>query len=193
MELPKKLISGDVELRRFRKTDAVRLAALANNQKISRNLRNGFPHPYGLKDAEVFINKCLEQKITTIFAIVFKGEYVGNIGLMPAEDVYRKSAEIGYFIGEAYWNKGITTKAVNLITDYGFSVLELLRIHTGIFEYNTASMRVLEKCGYRKEGVFQKAIIKNGQVCDEHRYAKINPKFEDSKTPFDYPKQKTEL
>ena len=189
MEGPKMLKSDYVELRGFKKTDATRLAELANNKKVSQNLRDGFPHPYGLKDAEAFINKCLEQKTTTIFAIVFKGEYVGNIGLMPAEDVYRKSAEIGYFIGEPYWNKGITTKAVNLITAYGFSELELLRIHTGIIEYNTASMRVLEKCGFKKEGVFQKAIIKNGQVCDEHRYVKINPKFSGLKTPLDYPEQ----
>ena len=167
---------NEVELRKLRKSDAGRLAELANNKKISQNLRDGFPHPYTLNDARSFIKKCLDQKIITTFAIDYKGEYVGNIGLMRGQDVYRKSAEIGYFIGEKYWNKGIATKAVNLITEFGFKELELIRIHTGIFEFNMASVRVLEKCGFKKEGVFQKAIYKNSKICDEHRYSKINPR-----------------
>lgn len=170
---------NEVELRKFRNSDAGRLVKLANNKKISQNLRDGFPHPYTLSDAESFIKKCLEQKTITTFAIEYKGEYVGNIGLMIGQDVYRKSAEIGYFIGEEYWNKGITTKAVNLITEFGFKELELIRIHTGIFEFNTSSMRVLEKCGFTKEGIFQKAIYKNSKIWDEHRYSKINSKFID--------------
>ena len=176
---PKVLKFKNVALRKFRKNDAGRLAELANNEKISQNLRDGFPNPYIFDDAESFIKKCLEQKIITTFAIEYNGEYVGNMGLIIGQDVYRKSAEIGYFIGEKYWNKGIATKAVNLITEFGFNNLELVRIHTGIFEYNTPSMRVLEKCGFIKEGVFQKAILKNNQILDEHRYAKINSKFLD--------------
>lgn len=172
----------EVELRKLRKSDAVRLVELANNKKISQNLRDGFPHPYSLNDARSFLKKCLDQKITTTFAIEYKGEYVGNIGLMIGQDVYRKSAEIGYFIGEKYWNKGITTKAVNLITEFGFQELELIRIHSGVFEFNTASMRVLEKCGFTKEGIFQKAIYKNKKVLNEYRYSKINPKNPENHT-----------
>jgi [ribosomal protein S5]-alanine N-acetyltransferase len=167
------LSSGDIKLREFRKTDAQRLVALANNEKIARNLRDGFPHPYTLKHAEEFIEKFIGLDPPTFFAIEYKGEYVGNISLMKGNDVYRKSAEIGYFIGEAYWNKGIASAAVSLITEYGFKNLDIIRIHTGVYELNIASQRVLEKCGFAREGVFQKSIFKQGKFLNEVRYAKI--------------------
>jgi len=167
------LKSGNIVLRTFNENDAVRMAELANNIKVARNLRDGFPFPYTLKDAEIFIEKYGKKYPLSIFAIEYQGEYAGNISLMPGTDVYRKSAEIGYFIGEAYWNKGIVSTAVNLITDYGFKCMDIVRIHCGVFEYNTASQRVLEKCGFVKEGVFKKAIFKENQVWDEIRYAKF--------------------
>jgi len=160
-------------LRPLRPDDSVRLAELANNPKVAVNLRDGFPHPYTLVDAEKFISTFSVQEPQQIFAIEYKGEYAGNIGLHKATDVYRLSAEIGYFLGEPFWNKGIMTKAVNLICDYGFENLDIIRIHAGIFEFNPASMRVLEKCGFKKEAVFEKAIIKNGKICSEHRYVKL--------------------
>ena len=113
------------------------------------------------------------QNQATIFAIEYQGNYVGNISLVMGSDVNRQSAEIGYFIGEPFWNKGIATQAVNLITEFGFKELKIIRIHTGIFDYNKSSQRVLEKCGFTKEGVFQKAISKSGKIYDEIRYAKI--------------------
>ena len=94
-------------------------------------------------------------KAKTIFAIEYQGEYVGNISLSVGTDIYRKSAEIGYFIGEPFWNKGIMTKAVNLITEYGFEKLSIIRIYTGIFDYNKSSQRVLEKCGFEIYGYGQ--------------------------------------
>lgn len=163
----------DVRLRPFVSADAPRLAEIANNKKVSDNLRDGFPHPYTLADAENFIKKFAGQEPVTVFAIEYEGEYVGNIGLHQGTDVYRKSAEIGYFLGEPYWNKGIMTQAVKLITEYGFKNLDIVRIYTGVFEYNQASQHVLEKCGYTKEAVFKKAICKNGQIWDEVRYAKV--------------------
>lgn len=169
---------GNIQLRPLRLTDANRLAELANNEKISRNLRDGFPNPYTLADAENFLKKFSNQDPVTFFGIEYLGEYVGNISLAPGNDIYRKSAEIGYFIGESYWNKGIVTTAVNLITEYGFKHLGIIRIHTGIFEYNTASMRVLEKCGFTNDGVFSKSVFKQGKLWDEVRYSKINPEFE---------------
>ena len=167
------LQSGDVLLRPFRMDDADLITELANNEKISRNLRDGFPYPYTRNDAVRFISHCLAMPVTTFFAIEYKGSYAGNISLSPCSDVYRKSAEIGYFIGEPFWNKGIATAAVNLITDFGFRELGLARIHTGVYEYNPASQHVLEKCGYVKEGVFRKSIFKMGQLWDEVRFAKI--------------------
>jgi ribosomal-protein-alanine N-acetyltransferase len=167
------LTSGDIKLRSFKQSDAYRMAELANNENISRNLTDGFPHPYTITHAEDFIKKFMEQDPMTIFAIEYKGEYVGNIGLVKGTDIHRKSAEIGYFIGEPYWKKGIATTAINLITDYGFKHLDIVRIHTGIFEYNTVSQRVLEKCGFKKEGVFQKAVFKQDKFWNEIRFAKI--------------------
>ncbi len=169
------LISGDIRLRPFRPTDAAKLAQMANNKKISRNLRDGFPHPYTPDDAVAFIRHCLDKHADTFFAIEFKGEHVGNISLSPCHDVYRKSAEIGYFISEPYWNKGIASAAVNAIVQFGFDTLGMMRIQTGVFEYNPASQHVLEKCGFVKEGVFKKAVFKEGELWDEVRYAILNP------------------
>ena len=171
------LQSGNIKLRPLHLSDAKRIAELADNEKISRNLRDVFPNPYTLADAENFLKKFTSQDPVTFFGIEYNGEYVGNISLVPGDDVYRKSAEIGYFIGEPYWNKGIVTTAVKLITEYGFNQLGFIRIHTGVFEYNPASMRVLEKCGYTKEGVFRKSVLKQNKIWDEVRYSKINPEF----------------
>lgn len=171
------LKSGNVVLRPLRISDAARLVELADNEKISCNLRDGFPHPYMLADAENFLQKFSGQDPVTFFGIDYNGEYAGNISLVPGQDVYRKSAEIGYFIGEPYWNKGIVTASVNLITEYGFTHLDIIRIHTGVFEYNTASMRVLEKCGFTKEAVFRKSIFKKGKIWDEIRFVKLKPGF----------------
>lgn len=169
------LKSGDIVLRALRLSDAKRLSELADNEKISRNLRDGFPNPYTLTAAENFLAKFTNQDPLTFFGIDYNGEYVGNISLIPCEDIYRMSAEIGYFIGEPYWNKGIVTTAVKLIIDYGFNHLGIVRIQTGIFEYNTASQRVLEKCGFVKEGVFRKSVYKQGKLWDEVRYAILKP------------------
>lgn len=167
------LISGDIKLRRLKKSDAPKMAKLANNENISRNLTDGFHHPYTLQHAEEFIQRFINQEPLTIFAIEYKDDYVGNIGLVKGTDIYSKTAEIGYFIGEPFWNKGIATTAVNLITEYGFKNLDIVRIHTGIFEYNEASRRVLEKCGFIKEAIFQKSVFKQGKLWNEVRFAKI--------------------
>ena len=164
---------GNVVIRDLLGSDLQKLCEYANNQKIAINLRDKFPHPYTMEDALWFKAMVDAMNPKTIFAIEYKGEYIGNISLTPLDDVYRKSAEIGYFIGEPFWNKGITTEAVKLITDWGFRNLDIVRIHTGIFEYNKASQRVLEKCGFTKEAVFRKSICKYGEIYDEIRYAKI--------------------
>ncbi len=165
--------NGDVKLRELTDSDLVKLSEYANNEKVSVNLRDAFPKPYTLKDAENFKKMIDLQSPKTFFAIEFQGEYVGNISLSVRDDVYRKSAEIGYFVGEPFWNKGIATKAVSLITDWGFKSLDIIRIHTGVFEFNKSSQRVLEKCGYIKEAVFKKSVCKNNKIYDEIRYAKI--------------------
>ena len=166
------LIHDKIILRPLHDSDREELAWLANNKKIWDNLRDLMPHPYTIDNAIFFINLTKQEYPQMIFAIEYNGQFCGVIGLTGQHDVYKKTAEIGYWIGEPFWNKGIATVAVNLITDYGLNQLDLARIHTGVFEYNTSSMKVLEKCGYKKEGVFEKAIIKNGQTWNEHRYSK---------------------
>ena len=168
-----KLTDGTVTLRNFRRTDKYRMAALANNEKVAINLRDAFPHPYAIADAQQFINTFIGQKPVQVFAIEYQGKYVGNIGLHKQDDVYGRSAELGYFIGEPYWNKGITTRAVNLICDYGFKELDIVRIYSGVFEFNLPSQRVLEKCGFEREAVLKSAVCKKDRIFDEIRYAKV--------------------
>ena len=163
--------AGKIKLRQLTFADSHRLAALANNPKIAVNLRDGFPHPYTLADAEKFIQTFAVQEPQQIFAIDYEGEYAGNIGLHPGTDVYRKTAEIGYFLGEPYWGKGIMTQAVQLLCDYGFKSLDIVKIYAGVFEYNQASMRVLKKCGFFREAVLQKAVFKQEKLWDEIRFA----------------------
>ncbi len=164
--------NGSVVIREFNKADIEKLAAYANNRKISVNLRDAFPHPYTVDDAKSFIDMVDKQLPKTFFAIEYNGEYVGNISLSIGSDVYRKGAELGYFIAEPFWGKGIATSAIGLITEYAFNRFDIIRIHAGVFEFNRASQRVLKKCGFVKEGVFKKSVIKEGKIYDEIRYAK---------------------
>ncbi len=166
------LMDGSVRLRHFRDSDAERMAELANNPKIGKNLRDGFPYPYTVEDAKNFLKKY--EGFEFFFAIEYGGIHVGNISLVPQDNVHIKTAEIGYFLGEPYWNKGIMTSAVKLITNYGFKS-GFARIHTGVYEFNPASQKVLQKCGYTLEGIFRKNVLKEGKLWDEYRFASINP------------------
>lgn len=165
-----------IKIRHLKLSDKAELAKLANNKKIWDNLRDHIPFPYKESDAEFFIDLTNKEDPKQTFGIEYKGKLSGVIGLVIQKDVYKKSAEIGYWIGEAFWGNGIATKAVELITEYGFDKLDLNRIYTGVFEYNLASMKVLEKNGYEKEGIFKNAILKNEKICDEHRFFKLNEK-----------------
>ncbi len=167
------MTDGLVALRPFTPGDRKRLAELADNVNIFRNLRDGFPHPYSEADAERFIDMAMKCEPPQLFAIEYRGEYVGNIGIHPKKDIYRLGAEIGYFLGEDYWHLGIMSRAVKLACEYAFRELGMIRIDTGVFDYNVASQRVLEKCGFIKEGVFRKSVIKMGRICDEVRYARL--------------------
>jgi ribosomal-protein-alanine N-acetyltransferase len=167
------LAEGSIKLRPLQKKDKAPLALLLNNKKICDNLRDLIPFPYTEKDAVFFINTMKDGDPVTVFGIECNGEFCGVISIIPQNDVYSKSAETGYWLGEPFWNKGITTTAVRLITEYSFQQLGFMRLFAGVFEYNPASMKVLEKNGYKKEGVFEKSIFKNGRLWDEHRYAKL--------------------
>lgn len=171
------LIDKELKLRPFAESDARILASICNNKNIWDNLRDYIPFPYTEENALDFIRMCKNEKPQFTFAIEFKGELVGTIGLVGQQDIYRLSAELGYWIGESYWGEGIATRAVRMIVEYGFSTLGLLRIFAGVFDFNKPSQRVLEKSGFKLEGIAEKSVIKNNRICDEYKYSLINKDF----------------
>jgi len=158
-------------LRNWRRGDEESVTRHANNPKIWRNVRDMFPHPYTLADAQWWIDKESASASSTNFAIVVDGAAVGGIGLVLNTDVFRRSAEIGYWLGEEFWGRGIATEAVRALTDYAFSNFDLCRVYAGVFEWNPASMRVLEKAGYQFEARLKKHITKDGHTMDQFIYA----------------------
>jgi len=169
-----KIISGNIKLRRFELSDIVQLARLCNNKKIWDNLRDFIPYPYTEQDAEDFIAFCNTENPQVTFAIEKNGLLVGTIGLVLQSDIHRLNAEIGYWIGEPFWGQGIATNAVVLITEYAFNVIGLIRIYSGVFDFNIASRRVLEKAGYNLDFIAEKGYIKNGKVGSEYRFSILN-------------------
>lgn len=166
-------INDEVRVRRLKLTDKKLIARLCNNKRIWNNLTDRIPFPYTEKDAEAFIRLTLKEVPQHTFGITYQGDLVGVIGLIKQKDVYRLSAELGYWIGEPYWGQGITTQAVKLMINYAFERLKLIRLFSGVFDYNKASQRVLEKAGFKLDCILEKAIIKNNVICDEYRYSII--------------------
>ncbi|MBO2010855.1 GNAT family N-acetyltransferase [Hymenobacter negativus] len=165
------LQSNNVVLRRLEAADQAALARLANNKKIWDQLRDYIPFPYSSQHAADFIALTRQEPVPMTFGIEARGCLSGVVGLVGLSDVYRKTAEIGYWIGEPFWNQGLASAAVGLATHHAVQHLGFTRVHAGVFAYNVASMRVLLKNGYVREGIFQKAVFKNEQVWDEHRFA----------------------
>jgi RimJ/RimL family protein N-acetyltransferase len=162
-------------LRPFRPSDAERVAHHANNRRVWLNLRDAFPHPYTVADAERYIAHAAGQPRPTSFAIEVGGDAVGSISLKPRTDIERLSAEVGYWLGEAHWGRGVMTAAVRAATGYAFDVLGLVRVFAVPFTRNVASARVLERAGYALEGTMRRSAIKDGEVLDQHLYASVRP------------------
>lgn len=159
-------------LREWRRGDEPSLVRHANNRNVWINLRDSFPFPYRPADAKAWIRLASTDAVGQVFAIDVDGFAVGAIGLRPGEDVHRASAEIGYWLGEEFWNRGISTEAVKAVTAHAFEKLEMVRVHAEVFAWNTASMRVLEKAGFVKEGVLAKSALKDRKVIDQVLYAR---------------------
>jgi RimJ/RimL family protein N-acetyltransferase len=151
--------------------DEAALARHANSRAVWLNLRDRFPHPYTLADAEDWVRFASAQQPETNFAIEAGGEAVGGIGFVLHEDVERCSAEIGYWLGEAVWGRGIATAAVRAATAYAFPTYRLTRVYAVPFARNRASCRVLEKAGYVLEARLRRSAIKDGLVLDQLLYA----------------------
>ena len=160
-------------LRPLKLTDATTIAQHINNKKIWDNVRDFLPFPYNEVNAANFINEVLELTPDTTFAIDIDGQAVGVISLMLKEDIYRLNGELGFWLGEPYWNKGITTEAVRQVVDIGFNKYQLHRIYAEVFETNTPSMKVLEKNGFAKEAVLKQAIVKNENILDLYILSKL--------------------
>jgi RimJ/RimL family protein N-acetyltransferase len=166
-------MDNHIVLRPWAKPDAAQLAYIANNRKVWLNVRDRFPFPYTVGDAIEWIVFTSNQKPVQNMAIVYKNKIAGSIGVMVKDDVYRKSIEIGYFLGEEFWGEGVATAAVNMLLQYIQQQFDVVRIYAEVFEHNKASMRVLEKNGFHREVVRIKSVYKNNVLMNDHVWVKF--------------------
>jgi RimJ/RimL family protein N-acetyltransferase len=162
-----------VILREWKRSDADALAVVANNKKIWDNLRDRLPYPYTKKDAKEWLKLVRKQKTVTTFCIEVDGNLAGSIGVTLKDDVYRKTVELGYFIAEEYWGKGIATEAVKQMVNYVQKEFDIVRIYAEVFEYNKASMRALEKNGFYLECIRKRGAFKNNVILDDYVWVKL--------------------
>ena len=134
-----------------------------------------FPHPYSIENAHFYIQ--MDYSPNMRWAIHYQDEFVGMIGLHKMDDVYSRSYEVGYWLGEAHWGKGIATKALTAICQFAFELSNVNRVFAGVFAYNPGSAKVLEKVGFKKEGHFRQSVYKDGQYLDELRYGLLKSDF----------------
>lgn len=166
---------GNFILRHLQLTDAESMAKYANNINIKNNLRDSFPHPYSERDARLFL--ALKKSVPTELCIEYNGECIGVVGVILQDDIYRKNGEFGYWLGEPFWNRGIMTIAAKKAIPYFFKNFDIERLFACVFEWNTASMKVLENTGFTLDCVFKKSIFKNNQLINEHRYSLLKSVF----------------
>jgi ribosomal-protein-alanine N-acetyltransferase len=162
---------GIGRLRPFRLEDAASISCHADDRGVWLNLRDRFPHPYTIEDAREWMDHVLGESPTTNFAIEVDGQAIGSIGYVPGQDVERHSAEVGYWLGRAYWGRGIATAAVRALTVQLLDRPDFRRLHATVFAWNPASARVLEKAGYTLEGRLRDAVTKDGKTTDGLLYA----------------------
>ena len=169
--MPLQLMLSRCEIRSWRADDLSSLVEYADNRKIWLNLRDRFPHPYTRQAGREFLRTVLAQRPETLFAIAAGGQAVGGIGFLMMPDVERVSAEIGYWLAEPFWGRGMATEAVVAVTRYAIETHRLTRVFAVPFASNQASARVLEKAGYVLEGRLHRSAIKDGQIIDQLQYA----------------------
>lgn len=163
----------EFQLRPFTKEDIESIAFYANNERVAANLRDVFPYPYTKEDAKGYILAMIAAKDERqiVRAIEVEGKAVGSIGIFLGNDVYQKSGELGYWIGEAFWGKGVMSEAARQIVKEAFSKFDIERIYAEPFSYNTGSRRVLEKAGFIYEGTMRHGVWKRGQQFDYCMYS----------------------
>ena len=158
------------QIRQYQLTDVEALVKYGNNYSVSKFLRDAFPFPYTQKDAMQWIDMVMHNKFNLAFAIADEKELIGGIGAMPNQDVNRFTAEIGYWLAEPFWNKGIISKAVSTFCGYLFNNFNFNHLTASIFEGNDASMRVVQKAGFVLEGVLRKNVFKENKFLDQYIY-----------------------
>ena len=160
-------------IRKWKLSDATDLAMAISNKKIQNNLRDGLPYPYTEQDGANFISDMLsaDENETFAFAITVDNKVVGSIGVFRQGNIHRLAAELGYYIAEEYWGRGIMTEAVRQICEYVFDKSDIIRIYAEPFAYNIASCRVLEKAGFQCEGTLRNNAVKNGKIIDMKMYS----------------------
>jgi RimJ/RimL family protein N-acetyltransferase len=151
--------------------DLQNLVKWANNYEISKNMTNQFPYPYTMEKGKAFIEFATQEGPHMILAIEVGGEAAGGIGIHPQTDIQSKNAELGYWLGQAFWGKGIITSAISQMVQIGFKNRDITRIFARPFGTNTASQRALEKAGFILEARVEKSFYKNGEYFDELIYA----------------------
>lgn len=168
-----RLDCGPCAVRRWRDSDRGSLVQHANNRRVWRNLKDRFPHPYTLADADAWLVLARADPGRAGWAIEVDGSAAGGIALVAQQDVHAGSAHIGYWLGEVFWSRGIATAAVRAVSEHALARLGFLRLEAPVFAWNPASMRVLEKCGYSREGVMRKRVFKDGELIDSVLYARV--------------------
>ncbi|HEX2052636.1 MAG TPA: GNAT family protein [Actinomycetota bacterium] len=170
-------MSGQSRIRPWRAADLESLVRHANDREVWLNLRDRFPHPYTWSDGEQFLDSALAQEPVRYFAIEHDGLAVGGVGIEPGEDIERISGELGYWVGREHWGRGLATEAAREATTYAFEVLGLHRVWATPFKRNPASIRVLEKLGFRPEGEFVECVLKEGRLESMLVYAITAPEW----------------
>ena len=168
-------------IRKWELSDAKDLAAALSNKKVQDNLRDGLPYPYTEQDGKEFISAMLsaDESETFAFAITVDNMVIGSIGIFRQGNIHRQTAELGYYIAEEYWGKGIMTEAVKQICEYVFANSDIIRIYAEPFAYNIASCRVLEKVGFQYEGTLRSNAVKNSKVIDMKMYSLLKEEIKE--------------
>lgn len=165
----------DFTLRPWRLEDAPAIVPYADDSLVAKNLRDVFPSPYTLTDAESYVRACVEQEGQGQLCrcIEVDGEAAGSIGLFLGNDVYRRSAELGYWLGRPFWRQGIMTASVKEMCALGFAAWDIVRICAEPYAHNAGSRGVLEKAGFTLEGIKRRSVFKNGELLDSCVYARL--------------------
>lgn len=163
------------KIRKWELNDAKDLAAALSNKNVQDNLRDGLPYPYTEQDGKEYISLMLaaDKNNTFAFAVTIDEKVIGSISAFRQKNIHRQTAELGYYIAEDYWGKGIMTEAVKQLCDYVFTHTDIIRIYAEPFAYNVGSCRVLEKAGFICEGTLRCNAVKNSKVLDMKIYSKL--------------------